>query len=155
MPVAIKGKQLKIKSITMPNCSRVKSLVRMASTQMSFLEMVSDRLCRNSSVVLGWHGYMWSVFVRPFGRAGKLSKTMLEAAYGREISIKLSGKQLWCHALTLESFLCLYFGLVRVWFGWAFYVLFSMFWYFFVLAWYGSQSGTAVYCCLWLGTILR
>ena len=30
------------------------------------------------------------------------------------------------HALTLESFLCLYFGLGRGWFGGAFYVLFSM-----------------------------
>jgi hypothetical protein len=34
-------------------------------------------------------------------------------------------------------------------------VLFSMFLYFFVLAGYGSQSGTAVYHCLGLGTILR
>jgi hypothetical protein len=37
-------------SVTTPNCSQVKSLVRTTSTQMSFPE-VTDNLCRNSSVV--------------------------------------------------------------------------------------------------------
>ena len=42
-------------------------------------------------------------------------------------------------------------------FGWAFYVLcfYVLCFYFYVLAGHGSQSGTAVYRCLWLGTILR
>ena len=35
--------------------------------------------------------YMWSVFVRQVGRTVKFSKIMLEAAYGREMNIKLSG----------------------------------------------------------------
>ena len=39
-----------LKSVTMPNCSQIKTLVRTTSTQMSFHETVSDSLCRNSSV---------------------------------------------------------------------------------------------------------
>jgi hypothetical protein len=35
-----------LKSVTKPNCSQVKTLVRMTSTQMSFHEMVSGSLCR-------------------------------------------------------------------------------------------------------------
>ena len=75
-----------LKSITMSNCSQVKTLVRTESTQMSFPEMVSNSLCRKSSVVqthsfisclggwsqmspkgkksdvegLGWCDYTWS-----------------------------------------------------------------------------------------------
>ena len=75
-----------LKSVMTPNCSRVKTLVRMTSTQMSFPETISDSLCRNSFVVqahsfiscpggwsqmvpqvkkldvevLGWCGYTWS-----------------------------------------------------------------------------------------------
>ena len=75
------------------NRSQVKTLVRTTSTQMSFPDMVSDSLCRNSSVVqthnfiscpggwsqpiplvkkpdvevLGWRGYTWSAVVRPVG----------------------------------------------------------------------------------------
>jgi hypothetical protein len=40
-----------LKSITMLNCSQVKTLGRMTSSQMSFPETMSDSLCRNSSVV--------------------------------------------------------------------------------------------------------
>ena len=49
-----------------------------------------------------------------------------------------------CHALTLEPFYA------SIWFGQGvkFYVLFSMILCFYVLAGYGSQSGTAVYRCL-------
>jgi hypothetical protein len=80
-----------LKSVTKPNCSQVKTLVRTMSTQMSFPETVSDSLCSHSSVVqthnfisclggwsqmilqvkkpdvevLGWRGYMWSVVKKP------------------------------------------------------------------------------------------
>ncbi len=73
-----------LKSVTMMNCSQVKTLLRTTSMQMSFPEMVSDSLCRNYLVmqtdccsscpggwsqtilevkmldleVLGWCGYM-------------------------------------------------------------------------------------------------
>ena len=75
-----------LKSVTMMNCSQVETLMRTTSMQMSFPEMVSDSLCRNSLFmqtncwsscpgggfktflegnmldveVLGWCGYTWS-----------------------------------------------------------------------------------------------
>ena len=85
-----------LKSIMTPNCSQVNTLVRTTSTQKNFPETVSDRLCRNSSIVqthhfisclvgcsqtipqvkkpdvevLGWQGYTWSAV----GRTAKFSK---------------------------------------------------------------------------------
>jgi hypothetical protein len=41
-----------LKSVTTPNCSQVKTLVRAMSTQMSFTETVYDSLCSNSFVMI-------------------------------------------------------------------------------------------------------
>ena len=50
-----------------------------------------------------------------------------------------------CHALTLEILFMSLFGLVRVWFGVGILCFGRE----------GSQSGSAVYRCLWLRTILK
>ena len=85
--------------------------------QMSFPEMVSDSLCRDSLViqtdccssclgvwsqsivevkmldveVLGWCGYMRSAVVRSVGFTAKFSETPLETVYGREMIIHIRG----------------------------------------------------------------
>ncbi|KAJ8416046.1 hypothetical protein AAFF_G00380680 [Aldrovandia affinis] len=46
-----KGNSCPLTSVMTPNCSQVKTLVRTSSAQMSFPEIVSDSLSRNSSVV--------------------------------------------------------------------------------------------------------
>ena len=80
---------------------------------MSFPEMVSASLCRNSlamknccsscpggwsqttvevkmldAEVLSWCGYMWSVVVRLVGCSAKFSEMFLERAYGGKINIQ-------------------------------------------------------------------
>ncbi len=91
---AIEGEHLPPQvDVTTTNCSQVKTLVRMTSTQMSFPEPFSDSLCRNSLgvqtncclscpggwsqtvlrvkkpdvEVLGWCGDTWSTVMGPVG----------------------------------------------------------------------------------------
>jgi hypothetical protein len=101
----------------MLNCSEVNTMVRTTSTQMSFLETVSDHLCRSSLIVQtqfhqlsGWlvsddpavkeagcggpvlvWGYMWPAVVRKVGRTAKFPKTTLKVPYGRN-SYSILGK---------------------------------------------------------------
>ena len=75
--------------------ARYNTLLRMTCRQMSFPEMVSDSLCRNSlpgwlvsddpageEAECGGPGLAWlqSVVVRPVGRIAKFFKTRLEVA---------------------------------------------------------------------------
>ena len=88
--------------------------------QMNFPETISDSLCRNYLVVqtqflpipqmkrpdvevLGWRGYMWSAVVRLLGHTAKFYKTTLEAAYGREMNIKLSGNSSGGHSCSQHA----------------------------------------------------
>ncbi len=106
-----------LKSVTTVNCSHVMTPMRTTSMQMSFPEMVSDSLCRNSLVmqidcssscpgvwsqtilevkmldveVLGWCGYKWSAFGWPVGCTAKFSELILETAYGRKTNIQFTG----------------------------------------------------------------
>jgi hypothetical protein len=132
--VAIEGEHLPLKLVKMPNCSQVKTLVRMTSMQMSYLKIVSDSSSRNDLVVqthsliscgwsqtipqvkvLVWRGYTWSVVVRPVGRTAKISKTALEAAYGRETSITLSGNSSGGHSCSQNANCTLPQNLKHLW----------------------------------------
>jgi hypothetical protein len=47
--------------------------------------------------------YMWSALVRLVGRTAKFSKWMLEAAYGREINIQVSGNSSGGHSCSQHA----------------------------------------------------
>ena len=66
--------------------------------------------------VLGWRGYMWSAVVRLVGRSAKVSKMMLEAAYGREINIELSGNSSGGHTCSQHrTFLGIFISAHETW----------------------------------------
>jgi hypothetical protein len=81
-------------SVTMPNCSQVKTLVRTTSTHMSFPEMVSSSLCRNhpAGEEAGCGGPVLAWLHMVFGCWGGLDilpnslKCRWRTAYGREIN---------------------------------------------------------------------
>jgi hypothetical protein len=76
------------KLVTTPNCSQVNTLVRITSTRMSFPEMVSDDLCRNS-----WAYFSWT----DFGRSKTscfTSSSLLTAGHCRGFSADVYGRQL-------------------------------------------------------------
>ncbi|PIO23550.1 hypothetical protein AB205_0120310, partial [Aquarana catesbeiana] len=76
----------------MTNCSQVEIPMRTASMHMSFPEMVSDSLCRNSLVMQtdccrSCPGG-WSQTILEVRCTAKFSETPLEMAYGREMNIQ-------------------------------------------------------------------
>ncbi len=99
------------------------------SMQMSFVETVSDSLCRKSLVmqtdccssclggwsqtileakmldvdVLGWCDYTWSAVVRSVGCITKFSETPLETAYGREVNIQFTGNNSGGHSCSQHA----------------------------------------------------
>ncbi len=109
--------------------SRVEAQMKTTSMQMSFPEMVSDRLFRNVLVmqtdccsscpggwsqmilevkmldveVLGWCGYTWSALVRPVGCKAKFSEIPLETAYGREMNIQFTGNSSGGHSCSQRA----------------------------------------------------
>jgi hypothetical protein len=107
-----------LKLVTTPNYSQVKILVRTMSTQISFPPVVQThsfiscpggwsqtipQVKKLDVEVLCWRGCMWSKVVRLVGRTAKFSKTMLAAAYGREMNIQLSSNSSGGHSYSQHA----------------------------------------------------
>jgi hypothetical protein len=112
-------------SVTMPNCSQVKTLVRTTSTQMNIPEMVSDSLCRHYLVVQThsfpavrmahlrsshrWRSRIWrswaglvTLGLLLWGRLDVLPNS-LKRRYGREMNILLSGNSSGGHSCSQHA----------------------------------------------------
>jgi hypothetical protein len=122
---AFKLPSIKYNCVCCPsNCSQVKTLVRMTSTQWASLWRFLTGLCKNYLVLqtnsfincpdswsqiceeagCGGPGLSWlSVVVWLVRRTGKFSKTTLEVAYGRESKIKFSGNNSGGHSYSQHA----------------------------------------------------
>ncbi len=132
-----------LKSVTTTNCSQVETPMRTTSMQMSFPEMVSDSLCRNTLVMQtdccstcpgGWSQTILEVkmldlkswvgvvtrglrlWLDVIGCTAKFSETPLETAYGREMNTQFTGNSSGGHSCSRHANCMLLQNLRHLWY---------------------------------------